>query len=401
MGREIDHYSIPLGAIITAKEGQKVKANQLLAKWDPHNLPILAERDGIIRFEDIIEGKTMKEEKDRGNVVRKMIIEHKGDLHPQIVIDSADGTPLVYYPIPERAYIEVDDGGEVVAGTLLAKTPREVGRTQDITGGLPRVTEIFEARKPKEPAIMAEIDGTVELVKEMKKGKRRILVKPEIGDVQEHLVPHGRHLRVQSGDYVKHGTPLIEGPLIPHDILRINGEEALESYLLLEVQSVYRSQGVTINDKHIEIIISQMMKKITVNDPGDSELLPGQPVNKSVIREINKELIKQKKKPATAEPLLLGITKAALQSDSMISAASFQETTKVLTEASISGKKDKLTGLKENVILGHMVPSGTGFFGYQQTYVTKPGQPEVEEVEAPETDEKKTDRAQEGASSAV
>jgi len=370
-GREIDHYAVPLGALIKVKEDAKVKPNQVLASWDPHNIPIFADRDGIIRFEDIVDGKTMKEEKDKGGVIRKMIIEHKGDLHPQIVIEDSSGTPLIYYPIPERAYIEVDDGEEVKAGTLVAKTPREMGGTQDITGGLPRVTEIFEARKPKEPAIMAEIDGVVELVREPKKGKRTILVKNESGMVHEHLVPHGRHLRVQSGDYVKAGTPLIEGPLIPHDILRINGEEALEEYLLREVQTVYRSQGVTLDDKHVEIIVAQMLKKITVNDPGDSDLLPGSAVNKHQFREINKELIKQKKKPSTAEPLLLGITKASLQSDSMISAASFQETTKVLTEAALSGKRDNLLGLKENVILGHMVPTGTGFKSYHMTKVGK------------------------------
>jgi DNA-directed RNA polymerase subunit beta' len=370
-GREIDLYAVPLGAVLRVKEGEKVEPNQLLVRWDPHNIPIFADRNGSIRFEDIIDGKTMKEEKDKGGVIRKLIIEHKGDLHPQIIIEDGNGTPLIYYPIPEKAYIEVDDGEEVTAGTLLAKTPREIGGTQDITGGLPRVTEIFEARKPKEPAIMAEIDGTVELVKEMKRGKRTILVKNEGGVVHEHLVPHGRHLRVQSGDRTKAGTPLIEGPLIPHDILRINGEEALQQYLLREVQNVYRSQGVTIDDKHIEIIVAQMMRKVNVIDPGDSELLPGSTISKFQFRELNKKLLKEKKKAINAEPVLLGITKASLQSDSMISAASFQETTKVLTEAAIAGKRDDLLGLKENVILGHMVPTGTGFMDYHRTKVVK------------------------------
>jgi DNA-directed RNA polymerase subunit beta' len=370
-GREIDLYAVPLGAVLRVKEGEKVEPNQLLVRWDPHNIPIFADRNGSIRFEDIIDGKTMKEEKDKGGVIRKLIIEHKGDLHPQIIIEDGNGTPLIYYPIPEKAYIEVDDGIEVTAGTLLAKTPREIGGTQDITGGLPRVTEIFEARKPKEPAIMAEIDGTVELVKEMKRGKRTILVKNEGGVVHEHLVPHGRHLRVQSGDITKAGTPLIEGPLIPHDILRINGEEALQQYLLKEVQNVYRSQGVTIDDKHIEIIVAQMMRKVNVIDPGDSDLLPGSTISKFQFREFNKKLLKEKKKAINAEPVLLGITKASLQSDSMISAASFQETTKVLTEAAIAGKRDDLLGLKENVILGHMVPTGTGFMDYHRTKVVK------------------------------
>jgi len=372
-GREIDHYSVPLGAVLKVKEGEKVEVDSLLVRWDPHNIPIFADRNGFVRFEDIIEGKTMKEERDRSGVVRKLIIEHKGDLHPQVVIEDGEGTPLVYYPIPEKAYIEINDGQEVTAGTLIAKTPREVGGTQDITGGLPRVTEIFEARKPKEPSIMAEIDGTVELVKDMKRGKRLILVKNEGGDVKEHLVPHGRHLRVQSGDFVRSGTPLIGGPLIPHDILRISGEEALQHYLLREVQNVYKSQGVSINDKHVEIIISQMMRKVNVVDPGDSDLLPGFKVSKAQFRAINKKLIKEKKKPVNAEPILLGITKSSLQSDSMISAASFQETTKVLTKAAIEGKHDDLLGLKENVILGHMVPTGTGFKGHYMTKVVKVG----------------------------
>ena len=384
-GREIDHYSVPLGSVLKVKEGDEVEPNALIVRWDPHNIPIFADRNGFVRFEDIIEGKTMKEEKDRGGVVRKFIIEHKGDLHPQIVIEDSNGTPLIYYPIPEKAYIEVDDGEEVTAGTLLAKTPREIGGTQDITGGLPRVTEIFEARKPKEPAIMAEIDGTVELVKEMKRGKRTILVKSDTGVVHEHLVPHGRHLRVQSGDRIKAGTPLIEGPLIPHDILRINGEEALQQYLLREVQNVYRSQGVSIDDKHIEIIIAQMMQKVRVVDPGDSELLPDSTISKCQFRELNKKLMEEKKKPINAEPVLLGITKASLQSDSMISAASFQETTKVLTEAAIAGKRDDLLGLKENVILGHMVPTGTGFKEYHKTKVVK-HIPDEEEGESNETE---------------
>jgi DNA-directed RNA polymerase subunit beta' len=332
----------------------------------------------------------MKEEKDKGGVVRKFIVEHKGDLHPQIVIEDENGTPLIYYPIPEKAYIEVDDKEKVTAGTLLAKTPREIGGTQDITGGLPRVTEIFEARKPKEPAIMAEIDGTVELVKEMKRGKRTILVKNESGVVHEHLVPHGRHLRVQSGDHTKAGTPLIEGPLIPHDILRINGEEALQQYLLREVQNVYRSQGVTIDDKHIEIIVAQMMRKVNVIDPGDSDLLPGSTISKFQFREHNKKLLKEKKKPINAEPVLLGITKASLQSDSMISAASFQETTKVLTEAAIAGKRDDLLGLKENVILGHMVPTGTGFKDYHMTKVVKDVPEEEQQASGAEDDDVST-----------
>ena len=368
--RELDRYAVPLGAILPVPDGNKVKAGELLASWDPHSIPIFADRSGRVRFEDIVEGKTLKTEFDKSGVARRSIMEHKGDLHPHVVIESEDGTPLTYYPIPEKAYIEVEDGIDVKAGTLVAKTPRETTGTQDITGGLPRVTEIFEARRPKEPAIMAEIDGTVELVREMKRGKRTILVKnEETGVVQEHLVPHGKHLKVQSDDRVSAGQPLVEGPLIPQDILRINGEEALQHYLLREVQGVYGSQNVTIDDKHIEVIISQMLRRVQVGDPGDTDFLPDAVVDKFTFREVNREMVKAKKRPATAEPVLLGITKASLQSDSMISAASFQETTKVLTEAALAGRRDNLVGLKENVILGNMVPTGTGFRPLQRTRV--------------------------------
>jgi len=369
-GRELDRHSIPLGAVLTVKEGGKVKANEVLANWDPHSIPIFADRSGRVRFEDIVEGKTLKAETDAAGVTRRFIMEHKGDLHPHVVIEDAEGTPLTYYPIPEKAFIEVEDGVGVKAGTLVAKTPRATTGTQDITGGLPRMTEIFEARRPKEPAVMAEVDGVVELVREMKRGKRTILVKnEETATVQEHLVPHGKHLKVQSGDIVQAGQPLIEGPMIPQDILRINGEEALQNYLLREVQGVYGSQNVTIDDKHIEVIISQMLRRVQVGDPGDTDFLPDAVVDKFRFRGQNRDMVKQKKRPSSAEPVLLGITKAALQSDSMISAASFQETTKVLTEAALAGRRDTLLGLKENVILGNMVPTGTGFRPLQRTRV--------------------------------
>jgi DNA-directed RNA polymerase subunit beta' len=282
-----------------------------------------------------------------------------------------DENPLGLYPIPEKAHIEVEDGEEISAGTMLAKTPREITGTQDITGGLPRVTEIFEARKPKDPAVISEIDGIVELG-EKRRGKRTILVvNRESGIQKEHLVPHGKHLRVHRGDRVRAGEPLVEGPLVPHDILRISGEDALQSYLLREVQNVYRSQNVSIDDKHIEIIVSQMLRKVRIDDPGDSSLLPGFVVDRVHFREENRTLIEGNKKPARAKPVLLGITKAALQSDSFISAASFQETTKVLTEAALAAKRDPLIGLKENVILGHLVPVGTGFREHLKTRVKR------------------------------
>jgi DNA-directed RNA polymerase subunit beta' len=369
--RELDRYVVPLGAVLKVGDGDAVKEKALLIKWDPHNVPILAERDGRVRFDDIVEGKTMREETDPGSGVRRRVImEHKGDLHPQIVIEDSKGTPIALYPLPEKAHIEVEDGASVKAGSLLAKTPREIKGTQDIVGGLPRVTEVYEARRPRDPAVMSEIDGVAELG-EKRRGKRTIVVKSEGGQALEHLVPHGKHLRVHSGDRVRAGDALVDGPLVPHDILRITGVEALQSYLLREVQNVYRSQNVTIDDKHHEIIISQMLRKVRVEDPGDTDLLPGAVVDKFKFRRKNRKVIESGGKPARAEPLLLGITKASLQSESFISAASFQETTKVLTQAALAGRVDHLVGLKENVILGHLIPAGTGFNAYVKTRIRK------------------------------
>ena len=266
---------------------------------------------------------------------------------------------------------------------LLAKTPREITGTQDITGGLPRVTELFEARKPKEPAIIAEIDGTVELG-EKRRGKRNIIVKNESGQEIEHLVPIGKHLRVHRGDIVRAGDPLVDGPLILQDILRINGEEYLQSYLLREVQNVYRSQNVNINDKHIEVIISRMLQKVRIDDPGETDFLPGATVDKFTFRRTNQQAQAEGKRPATAKPLLLGLTKASLQSRSFIAAASFQQTTEVLTEAALSGRVDHLLGLKENVILGHLIPAGTAFRAYNAIEIKKHLLPEETRLPEPE-----------------
>jgi DNA-directed RNA polymerase subunit beta' len=374
--REIDRYSIPVGAVLHVEDGGTLNAGDLLCTWDPHNVPILAETKGVVRFEDLLEGKTLRTEKDaRHGQTRAQVTEHKGDLHPQLIIEDKGGEALALYPIPERAYIEVKDGEEIEAGDVVAKTAREAAGTQDITGGLPRVTELFEARQPKNPAIMSEIEGVVELG-DKKRGKRTIIVRAmgEGGEVIqefEHAVPQGKHLRVHKGDEVRAGEPLVDGPLHPQDILRIRGEEELLGYLMNEVQNVYRSQGVTIDDKHIETILAQMVRKVEVKDSGDSEFLPGAVVEKFRFRRSNDALRRERKKPATGQTLLLGITKASLSSDSFISAASFQETTKVLTEAAIAGRRDFLIGLKENVILGHMVPTGTGFRDHYRTRVKK------------------------------
>jgi DNA-directed RNA polymerase subunit beta' len=408
-GRELEKYDVPNGSEMKVEDGQAVARGAVLCEWDPHNSPILSEVGGRVRFEDIVEGETMKLETDAAGHKRRTIIEHKGDLHPQVIIEDAEGKILDFYYIPERASIEVNEGQAVSAGTLLAKTPREVGGTQDITGGLPRVTELFEARRPKEPAVIAEIDGRVELKEEKRRGKRTIIVRNENGIEREHLVPHGRYLRVHGNDRVKAGDALIEGPLVPHDILRISGEEAVQRYLLREIQNVYRSQRVEIDDKHLEIIVAQMLRKVRVESVGDTTLLPGSVIDKFEFRRVNQELMGSvkvkdpgdtdyrqgeivprdlfeaensrveaeggrkaewtKPKPASASTQLLGITKAAVQSDSFISAASFQETTKVLTEAALAGKVDTLVGLKENVILGHLVPAGTGFKNHQEAEV--------------------------------
>ncbi len=382
--REMERYIVPAGAVLHVKEGGKIKPKSLLIRWDPHNVPIMAEREGVVRYDDIVKGQTLREERDpRSGVLRRVIMEHKGELHPQLILEDGKGGIIAVYPIPEKAHIEIADGEKVGAGHLLAKTPREIRGTQDITGGLPRVTELFEARKPKDPAVISEIDGVVELG-EKRRGRRTVMVRnEETGMLKEHLVPHGKVLRVHSGDRVKAGEPLIEGPMVPHDILRISGEEAVQNYLLREVQNVYRSQNVTINDKHIEIVVSTMLRKVKIQGPGDSKYLPATVVDKFRLREENQRLRKDGKKPATYSPLLLGITKAAIQSESFISAASFQETTKVLTEAALSGKRDELVGLKENVILGRLIPAGTGYSTYQKLQLKKNApEPEAEAQEA-------------------
>jgi len=370
-GRQIEKHVVPLGASILVKDNEKIAVNRAIVKWDPHMTPILAEMAGMVRFEDVIENKTMRKEYDSvTRIKRKVIIEHKGDLHPQVIIEDSSGKIQGLYPIPEKAHIEVEENAKVVAGTLLAKTPREIARTEDITGGLPRVSEIFEARRPKDPAVMSEIDGTIELG-EKKRGKRTIIVKGDSGMEVEHLVPRGKHLRVHRGDRVKAGDALVEGPLVLQDILRICGEEELQQYTLKEVQNVYRSQNVPIDDKHVEIIIGQMLRKVEVSEPNDTDLLPGTVLDKFKFKEINMEVIQKGGKPSAAEPLLLGITKASVQSESFISAASFQETTKVLTKAALEGNRDMLVGLKENVILGHLVPTGTGYKPYHEMIIRK------------------------------
>ncbi|MFO7957469.1 MAG: DNA-directed RNA polymerase subunit beta' [Candidatus Brocadiia bacterium] len=370
-GRELERHNIPLGARVLLTEGDEVEEGQQLAQWDTHFTPILAEVGGTVHYEDMVEGKTLRIEKDSHGTERKVIMEHKGDMHPQILIEGEDGSILSLYPLPEKAIVEVEDGQEIVAGTRLARTLREVQQTQDITGGLPRVTVLFEARTPKDPAVMSEIDGVVTDI-ERKRGRTVIKVEdPETEYTSEHTVPAGKHLRVNRGDRVTAGQALVDGPLILEDILRINGEEALHQYMLQEIQNVYRAQDATIDDKHFEVIIGQMTRRVNVTEPGDTRFLPEQLVDKFEFRDTNREVVEQGGEPASAEPVVLGITKAALSSESFISAASFQNTTRVLTRASLAGAVDKLEGLKENVILGHLIPSGTGFPAFRESEVEK------------------------------
>ncbi len=371
-GRELERHSVPLGAEVLVEEGEEAEADQTLAEWDTHYTPILAEVDGTVRYEDMVEGKTVRFERDETHgTVRQVIMEHKGDMHPQILIEGPEGDILSLYPLPEKAIIEVQDGEEITAGTRLARTLREVQRTQDITGGLPRVTELFEARTPKNPAVMSEIDGVVTEI-ERKRGRTVINVEdPETEYSSEHTVPAGKHLRVHRGDHVGAGQALVDGPLVLEDILRISGEEALHSYMLREIQNVYRTQNASIDDKHFEVVIRQMTHRVRVVDAGDTHFLPQQLVDKFEFRDTNEQVIEDGGEPATSEPVILGITKAALSSDSFISAASFQNTTRVLTKASLAGAVDKLEGLKENVILGHLIPSGTGFEAFQNSEVEK------------------------------
>ena len=370
-GRELEKYTLLQGAIINVQDGGSVDKDVIFIKWDPYMSPILTEVEGTVRYEDIREDVTMREELNTSSgLMERVIIEHKGDYHPQIIILNSKKEVLAIYPIPAGAHILVKDNQKIEGGNLLAKTPRKIIKTRDITGGLPRVAELFEARRPKDPAVISEIDGIVEFGP-AKKGQRRIIVRSPTGMKKEYIIPHGKHLNVSKGDKVISGQQLTDGPVVPQDILRVCGDKILQEYLVNEVQEVYRLQGVRINDKHIEIIIRQMLGKIKIEDPGDTEFLSGTEVDKFRFQEENQKAIKKGGKPASATPLLLGITKASLNTESFISAASFQETTRVLTDAAASGKRDELFGLKENVIMGHLIPAGTGFSGHGEIEMIK------------------------------
>ena len=371
-GRETSRHHVPYGTKVLMAEGSKVEKGQKIAEWDPFMVPVISEKEGVANFVDLINNVSVKENtNETTGIMSKVVVDWRSNsansnLRPGIVLKDKKGKPVTFdngkearYDLPVDAVLNVDNGDEIKIGDVIARTPRESTKTKDITGGLPRVAELFEARRPKDQAIISDVDGVVEFGKDYK-AKQRIFVKPAEGEPVEYLIPKGKHLAVQDGDIIKKGDQIVEGPSAPHDILRVLGVEKLAEYLVKEVQDVYRLQGVKINDKHIEVIVSQMLKKVEILTPGDTTFLIGEQVDRDVFDEENAKTVAEGGTPATADPVLLGITKASLQTKSFISAASFQETTRVLTEAAVSGKVDKLYGLKENVIVGRLIPAGTG-----------------------------------------
>jgi len=380
-GRERERFPVIYGAHIEVKDGDQVKIGDLLATWDPFTTPIISEVDGTVKFGDVISGKTMQEKVDpvTGKSSRTIIESKSGEERPRISIKGRDGktvklpgsSEMARYLLPINAILLVEEGDDVKAGDVITKLPRATTKTKDITGGLPRVAELFEVRKPKETAVLSEIDGYVSIAKATKKGKQKVIITPvDVGEKKEYLISHGKHINVFEGDYVRAGEALISGSAIPQDILNIKGEIALARYLVDEVQEVYRLQGVRINDKHIEVIVRQMMRCVKVIDAGDTDFIIEDQVDRKIFEKINRAVIEEGKKPAVADHLILGITKASLSTESFISAASFQETTKVLTNASIAAKEDNLQGLKENVIMGRIIPAGTGLYEYRDVEVS-------------------------------
>ncbi|OYU44056.1 MAG: DNA-directed RNA polymerase subunit beta', partial [Burkholderiales bacterium PBB4] len=363
-GLELESHNIVIGSVITIKDGDDVKKADTIATWDPYNVPILSEKGGRVEFRDMISGITVQSETDKETGKKGMMVtDHKEDLHPQVVVfDEKTKEVKASYSIPVGAHLSVKEGDIITGGTLIAKTPRKVARTKDITGGLPRVAELFEARKPKDSCVIAKIEGEVSTGGNVRGKKKIIVTDTTTGEQVEHLVPMGKHIIVTDGDRVQRGDQITEGPVSPEDLLEACGAQELQEHLVNEVQSVYRVQGVEINDKHIEIIIRQMLRKVKITDPGDADhLLWGDQIDRTNFKKINAAILANGGKPAEAEPVLLGITKASLETDSFISAASFQDTTRVLTEAATLGKVDYLTGFKENVIMGHLIPAGSGF----------------------------------------
>jgi DNA-directed RNA polymerase subunit beta' len=382
-GRVRTRLKLPYAAHLFVTDNQEIKKGDMLFEWDPYTGTILCEHGGTAQFEHIIKDITFREESDdQTGLIQQKIIEHRDKtLFPTIHVASGSGKRVASYRIPTDAQLQVSDGQTLRPGDALVKIPRYIAKSRDITGGLPRVAELFEARRPGDPAVISEVDGVVEFGKVVR-GQQQIFVKGEQDETREYLVPHGKHLMVHDADYIRAGERLCEGSIDPHDILRILGVYAVQAYLVNEIQEVYRLQGVKINDKHIEIIVRQMLQKVQVEQSGDSNFLEGEKVDKAKFNDENNRVVAEGGENATATPLLLGITRASLSTESFISAASFQETTRVLTEAAITGKVDNLLGLKENVIIGHLIPAGTGIEKYRNVRLI-PDEPDEVEVVAP------------------
>ncbi|MGR9046176.1 MAG: DNA-directed RNA polymerase subunit beta', partial [Gammaproteobacteria bacterium] len=379
-GRERERYKIPYGAVLSVQEGSKIAPGQIIVSWDPHTHPVITEVDGVVSLVDFVDGVTVQKQSDEVTGLSSLVVtdpKQRGsagkELRPMVKLLDASGETIflpgteipAQYFLPTGAIVSIKDGGEVKVGDVLARIPQESSKTRDITGGLPRVADLFEARKTKDPAILAEATGTVSFGKETK-GKQRVVITDSAGEQYETLIPKWRHITVFEGEYVEKGETIAEGELTPHDILRLRGIEDLSNYLVKEIQDVYRLQGVKINDKHIEAIIRQMLRKVEITAAGDTDFLKGDQVERSLVREVNERLEAEGKIPASFESILLGITKASLATESFISAASFQETTRVLTDAAVRGLSDGLHGLKENVIVGRLIPAGTGLAYHEQ-----------------------------------
>jgi DNA-directed RNA polymerase subunit beta' len=391
-GREKERYSVVYGSTIKVSDGQEVVPGQELVEWDPFTSAILTEVGGNVAFRDIVEGENLREETDRvTGLAQNIIVETVGaeKRSPQVLVQGKGNDKK--YLLPIGSHLMVTDGQTVSPGDVLAKIPRETTKTKDITGGLPRIVELFEARRPKDAAVITEIDGTVSHGP-IAKGMRKVIITGDDGETREYLIPRYTHVNVQEGERVRAGDPLIDGPINPHDILAILGEKELQRYLVDKIQEVYRSQNVAINDKHIEVIVRQMMRSVKIEEVGDTDFLIDEQVDRFRFEEENERVITAGGQSSIGRPMLLGITKASLSTDSFVSAASFQETTRVLTEASISGKVDNLRGLKENVIVGRLIPAGTGMDYYRNVVLERE---EIPQVEEPALEDFLTDPAEE------
>lgn len=406
-GRERERYKIPYGSVLTVQENSTVNAGDIIVNWDPHTHPVITEVEGLVELIDFVDGVTVQEQSDEVTGISSLVVNDpkmRGsagkDLRPMVKLVAENGDDIflpgteipAQYFLPAGAIVGIKAGGEVTVGDVLARIPQESSKTRDITGGLPRVADLFEARKTKDPAILAEVTGTVSFGKETK-GKQRLVITDASGENFETLVPKWRHITVFEGEFVEKGETVAEGELTPHDILRLRGVEELTTYLVKEIQDVYRLQGVRINDKHIEAIIRQMLRKVEITSAGDSSFMKGEQLERAAVRQENDSLEAKDKIPASYESILLGITKASLATESFISAASFQETTRVLTDAAVRGLSDGLHGLKENVIVGRLIPAGTGLAYHEQRKKAKEAQRAASNKEKPVMDHEKVEEA--------